>query len=33
MTNISVANNLTLITGNLWHFARIPELVVENWLE
>ena len=29
---IAVANNLTLITGNLRHFSRIKELVVENWL-
>lgn len=29
---MTVANNLTLITGNLRHFARIPELAAENWL-
>lgn len=29
---IAIANNLTLVTGNVRHFARISELVVENWL-
>ena len=23
---------LTLITGNLKHFQRVPQLAVENWL-
>ena len=27
------ANTLTLVTGNLRHFSRVPSLVVENWLE
>ena len=29
---IAIANQLTLVTGNVRHFARIPELRVENWL-
>ena len=29
---IALANNLTLITGNVRHFARVPGLRVENWL-
>jgi tRNA(fMet)-specific endonuclease VapC len=30
---IAMANNLTLVTGNLRHFSRVRELAVENWLE
>jgi tRNA(fMet)-specific endonuclease VapC len=30
---IALANDLTLITGNVRHFDRIPGLRVENWLE
>jgi predicted nucleic acid-binding protein len=29
---IALANHLTLVTGNLKHFLRIPKLKVENWL-
>lgn len=29
---ITMANNLTLITGNTKHFSRIPSLKLENWL-
>lgn len=29
---IAVANDLTLVTGNTRHFARLPGLAVENWL-
>ncbi len=28
----ALAHGLTLITGNEKHFARVPELRVENWL-
>jgi predicted nucleic acid-binding protein len=28
----ALANGLTLVTGNLRHFARIPGLRVESWL-
>lgn len=27
------ARGLTLVTGNVRHFERVPGLVVENWLE
>lgn len=30
--SIALANNMTLITGNIKHFKRIPGLRVENWL-
>ena len=30
---IAIANELTLVSGNLRHFTRIQELRVENWLE
>ncbi len=29
---IVLARDATLVTGNVRHFARIPELRVENWL-
>lgn len=29
---ISMVNNLTLITGNIKHFSRIPDLKIDNWL-
>jgi len=32
MAAIALANKLVLVTGNTRHFARIPELAVENWL-
>ena len=30
---IALVRGLTVITGNVRHFLRIPELPVENWLE
>lgn len=30
---IALARGLTVVTGNVRHFQRIPELSVENWLE
>ncbi len=30
---ICLAHDLTLVTGNVRHFERVPELRVENWLE
>ena len=30
---IAMANDLTLVTGNVRHFSRIEDLRVENWLE
>ncbi len=29
---IAVANNLTMVTGNVRHFSRVPGLRVENWI-
>lgn len=29
---IALANNLTMVTGNVRHFERVPGLQVENWL-
>jgi tRNA(fMet)-specific endonuclease VapC len=29
---IGLARGLTLITGNVRHFERVPGLAVENWL-
>jgi len=29
---IAIAHDMTLITGNIRHFSRIPNLGVENWL-
>ena len=30
---IVLLHDLTLVTGNVRHFARVPDLRVENWLE
>lgn len=30
---IALARGLTVITGNIRHFERVPGLAVENWLE
>ena len=30
---IALANELTVVTGNVRHFQRVPGLAVENWLE
>ena len=27
----ALSHNLTLITGNVDHYIRIPELIIENW--
>ena len=32
IVSIAFANNFTLVTNNLKHFARIRGLVVENWI-
>lgn len=29
---IALTHSLTLVTGNVRHFGRVPELTVENWL-
>jgi predicted nucleic acid-binding protein len=32
IASITLSRELTLVTGNLRHFARVPGLRVENWL-
>ena len=32
IASITLSMNMTLITGNLKHFQRVPQLAVENWL-
>lgn len=32
IASIALSMNMTLITGNLKHFLRVPGLAVENWL-
>ena len=32
IASITLSSNMTLITGNLKHFQRVPNLTVENWL-
>jgi predicted nucleic acid-binding protein len=32
IASIALSTNMTLITGNLKHFERVPRLKVENWL-
>ena len=32
IASIALANDLTLVTGNARHFARVPDLRVEDWL-
>lgn len=31
--SMALSRDLTLVTGNVRHFARVPDLRVENWLE
>lgn len=33
IASIALARELTLVTGNVRHFARVPGLRVENWLQ
>jgi tRNA(fMet)-specific endonuclease VapC len=32
IASIVLARDLTLVTGNERHFARVPDLRIENWL-
>ena len=32
IASIALARDLTLVTANVRHFARVPDLRVENWL-
>lgn len=33
IASIALARGLTVVTGNVRHFERVPGLAVENWLE
>jgi tRNA(fMet)-specific endonuclease VapC len=33
IASIALSRDLTVVTGNVRHFARVPDLAVENWLE
>lgn len=33
IASIALARDLTLVTGNVRHFERVPDLRVENWLD
>ena len=33
IASIALARDLTLVTGNVRHFERVPDLRIENWLE
>lgn len=33
IASIALARGLTVVTGNVRHFRRVPGLQVENWLE
>jgi tRNA(fMet)-specific endonuclease VapC len=32
IASIALSRGLTVVTGNVRHFARVPDLEVENWL-
>ena len=32
IASIALSRRLTLVTGNVRHFSRVPDLTVENWL-
>lgn len=32
IASIALSRDLTVVTGNTRHFARVPDLPVENWL-
>ena len=33
IASIALSRDLTLVTGNVKHFSRVPGLRIENWLE
>lgn len=33
IASIALSRDLTLVTGNVRHFERVPDLRIENWLE
>ena len=32
IASIALTHNLTVVTGNVRHFSRVPGLKVENWI-
>jgi tRNA(fMet)-specific endonuclease VapC len=32
IASVALAHDLVLVTGNVRHFSRVPELQLENWL-
>jgi predicted nucleic acid-binding protein len=32
IASIALARRLTLVTGNVSHFSKVPDLSIENWL-
>ncbi len=32
IASIALARDITLVTGNVRHFSRVPDLRIENWL-
>ncbi len=32
IASIALSNQLTIVTGNLRHFQRVPDVAVENWI-
>jgi predicted nucleic acid-binding protein len=32
IVSIALSRSLTVVTGNVRHFSRVPDLVVKNWL-
>jgi tRNA(fMet)-specific endonuclease VapC len=33
IASVALSHDLTLVTGNVRHFARVPGLTIENWLD
>jgi tRNA(fMet)-specific endonuclease VapC len=33
IASIALANGLTVVTSNIKHFARVPDLNTENWFQ
>lgn len=33
IASIALSRGFTVVTGNVWHFGRVPGLPVENWFQ